>query len=448
MFNRTIRLFRPVIHLFIILIVFFLVYKLRLVTDLIPGVQLRIPQINAIELWIFSIISWVTFVFIWILKKLYELNKPIQNYFQTFAKVRIYRFISITFIAYFGQGIVFKWGISRFIIILTTVIAFFSIFFFDQIRNFLEAKKHRNSEYRILIIANDIKKSYEAIEKIKKWFSFKSELIEIKDLKSVNFDKYLMVIAVGNFEKTILQNLFEKIRLSEIRFFHISEWYFLEDVVYTPENIDNIIALEYKHSKIDGRSQILKRIFDIFFSFFGIIIISPIIIILGIIIKIDSEWPVFFIQKRIGKNGKEFTFIKFRSMVNNAEKLKENLLKENERIGPLFKIKNDPRITRVWKFIRKTSLDELPNLFLVLRGSMSLVWPRPHLQSEVKEYTYRQKRVLSIKPWITWYAQIFWRDALKFNDEARLDLYYIQHRSIFMDLYIIFATFGVVFKWK
>ncbi len=448
MFNKTLRLLRSLIHFMIILIVFFLVYKLRLITDLIPWVQLRIPQINATELIIFALIAGWLFIIIWIFKKLYELNKPIQNYFQTFAKVRIYRFITITFIAYFGQGFIFIGWISRFIIVLSSVIVFFSIFFFDQIRNFLEARKHRNSEFKILIVANNIQNSYEAIEKIKKWFSFKSELIEIKDIESIQFDKYIMVIAVWNFETSILQNLFEKIRLSDIRFFHISEWYFLEDVVYTPENIDNIIALEYKHSKIDGWSQILKRIFDIIWSLLWIIIAIPFMIIIWIIIKIDSSWPIFFIQKRIGKNGKEFTFIKFRSMVQHAEQMKSKLLQHNERVGPLFKIKNDPRITRVWKILRKTSLDELPNLFLVLRWSMSLVWPRPHLKSEVNNYIYRQKRVLSIKPWITGYAQIFGRDALNFDDEARLDLYYIQHRSIFMDLYIIFATFGVVFKGK
>jgi len=448
MFNRTLRLLRPLIHFCIILFIFFLVYKLRLTTDLIPGIQLEIPAINGKELALFSLISAFTFVGIGILKNLYELNKPVQNYFQTFSKVWIYRFILITFVSYFGQGFIFHDGISRFIVVLASFITFFSLFFFDQVWNFLEAKSHRNSEYKILIIANDIKKSYEAIEKIKRGFAFKSELAEMRDLENIQFEKYIIVIAVGNFSKETLQSLFEKIRLSNIRFFHISEGYFLEDVVYTPENIDNIIALEYKHSKIDGRSQIFKRLFDIIGSIIALIIALPFMIIIAIIIKIDSDGPVFFIQKRVGKNEKEFTFIKFRSMLKNAEALKEKLLKKNERAWPLFKIKNDPRITKFGKILRKTSLDELPNLFLVLRGSMSLVWPRPHLKSEVENYSYRQKRVLSIKPWITGYAQIFGRDALSFDDEARLDLYYIQHRSIFLDLYIIFATLGVVFKGK
>jgi len=448
MFNKTIRITRAIIHFIIILTIFFLTYKLRLTTDLIPGIQLRIPPIIGSELFIFATISAILFSLIGIIKNLYDLNKPVQKYFQTFSKVWIYRFISITFIAYFGGGFLFEGWISRFIIVLTSFLTFFGLFFFDQIRNYIEAKRNRNSDHKILIITNNITHSYEAIQKIKKWFSFKSELIEISDIKNTKFEDYIIVIAVGNFDKKILQDLFEKIRLSDTRFFHISEWYFLEDVVYTPEKIDNIIALEYKHSQLDWWSIIFKRVFDIIASIVLIIISTPIMVIIAIITKITSSWPIFFIQKRVGKNNKLFTFIKFRSMIQNAEKMKTKLLKKNERKGPLFKIKNDPRITPFGKFLRKTSLDELPNLFLVFTGKMSLVGPRPHLPAEVKNYESRQKRLLSIKPWITWYAQIYGRDDLNFNDEARLDLYYIQRRSIMLDLYILFATFGVVFKGK
>jgi len=448
MFKTRLRLLRAFIHFIVILLIFFITYKLRLVTDLIPWIQLRIPPINWIELAIFAIIAAASFLLIWIIKKLYELDKPIQKYFQTFSKVRILRFISITFIAYFGQWFIFQWWISRFIIVLTSIVTFFALFFFDQIRNFLEARSHRNSEYKMLIIAKKIKDSYNTIENIKKWFAFKTELIEESDLNKITLSNYKIIVAIWNFEKIVLQEIFEKIRLSDIRFFHVSEWYFLEDVVYTPENIDQIIALEYKHSKIDWRSKIFKKVFDIIGSSIWIIITSPIMVLIAIAIKIDSKWPIFFVQERIWKNEKKFKFIKFRSMVANAEKMKKELTKKNERIGPLFKIKNDPRITKVWKLLRKTSLDELPNLFSVRIWSMSIIGPRPHLEDEVKNYKKWQKRVLSIKPWITGYAQIFGRDNLNFNDEVRLDLYYIQRRSPLLDLYILFRTFWVVFKGK
>ena len=133
-----------------------------------------------------------------------------------------------------------------------------------------------------------------------------------------------------------------------------------------------------------------------------------------------------------------------------AEKLYKKLIDSdsNKRKWVLPKIENDPRITRVWKFLRKTSLDELPQLFSVFIGTMSLVWPRPHLENEVAKYEPWQKRLLSIKPWITGYAQVFWRDSLSFDQEAKLDLYYIQNRSIRLDIYVIVWTFGVIFKWR
>jgi len=447
-YNRTVRLLRPVIHIIIIICVFYLIYRLRLVTDLIPWIQLPIPAINYKEIIIFAIISWFTFISIWIIKNLYELNKPVQKYFQTYTKVRIYRVITITFIWYFGAWFIFESWISRFIIIFGVVLSFFTLFFFDQIRNKIESIKHKNWKNKILIIWDNSPKSYEAIDKIKQWFSFKSEFVQLEDLKDVDITKYFIVIAVWIFPKKIIQDTFEKIRFTKTRFYHISEWYFLDDVVYKPENISNLIAMEYKHSQLDWRSIVFKRILDIIVASLWIIILFPFLIIISIIIKLESKWPVFFIQKRVWQQWKEFTFIKFRSMVNNAESLKEDLLKRNERKWPLFKIKNDPRITKFWKFMRKTSIDELPQLFCVIMGSMSIIWPRPHLAQEIENYETRQKRLLSVKPWISWYAQVFGRDSLNFDDEAKLDLYYIQNRNIFIDIYIILATFKVVFKGK
>ena len=182
-------------------------------------------------------------------------------------------------------------------------------------------------------------------------------------------------------------------------------------------------------------------------------------LIVAIAIKIESKGPIIYKSKRVGKHGKLFTFLKFRSMYTHlsvgyggkdAEKLYAKLIKSdaNVRQWVLPKIQNDPRVTKIGRFIRKTSLDELPQLFCVLRGTMSLVGPRPHLLNEVEKYADRQKRLFSIQPGITGYAQVFGRDDLDFEEEAKLDLYYIQNRTIFMDIYIMFATFGVVFKGK
>ncbi len=447
-YNIPLRLLRPILHITLITCVFFLIYKLRLITDLIPGVQLPIPAINYTETMLFAIISWFAFIAIWIIKNLYELNKPIQKYFQTYTKVRVYRFITITFIWYFWTWFIFEYWISRFIILLAVLMSFFAIFFFDQIRNRLESIKHKNWKNKILIIWDNSNKSYDALQTIKNWFAFKTEFIQSNDLKDINIPDYFIIVAVWIFEKGLLQEIFEQIRFSTTRFYHISEWYFLEDVVYKPENISNLIAMEYKHSQLDGRSIVFKRILDIIIATISIIIFSPIMIIVAIIIKLESKWPILFIQKRVGQYEELFTFFKFRSMVQNAEALKSKLLSKNERKWPLFKIKNDPRITKFGKFLRKSSIDELPQLFCVIAGTMSIIGPRPHLAQEVKNYKTRQKRLLSVKPWISWYAQVFGRDSISFDEEAKLDLYYIQNRNIFLDIYIILATFKVVFKWK
>lgn len=179
--------------------------------------------------------------------------------------------------------------------------------------------------------------------------------------------------------------------------------------MYKPEIIQNIVALEYKHSKLDGRSLVLKRLFDLIGSFFGIILLSPILLAIAIAIKLDSKGPVIYKSKRVGTGGQLFTFLKFRTMYTHlsvgyggkeADELYKKLINSdaNTREGVLPKIENDPRVTKVGRFLRKTSLDELPQLFSVFLGTMSLVGPRPHLENEVENYAAWQKRLLSIKP--------------------------------------------------
>lgn len=453
------RLIRPICHFLIINALFFLTYKIRLFTDLIPWVQLPIPLINAQELAIFSLISSAWFVLIGIIKDFYTLNRRVTNHFQTFLKTWIYWFISISFLSYFWQGFLFFFWISRFIIIFAWILTYICIFFFDQARRTLEYKMQKKAGRKILIISDETIETYEILKTIKNNFSLPTEFITSKDVEDTDFLNYEMCVVVWNFKKEKLQDIFERTRFLDIRFFHISEGVFLEDVVYKPEIIQNIIALEYKHSKLDWWSIIVKRIFDLVGSTIWIILLSPIFLIIAIAIKIDSKWPVIYKSKRVWTGWKLFTFLKFRTMYTHlsvgyggkeAEDLYKKLINSdaNTREWVLPKIENDPRVTKVGRFLRRTSLDELPQLFSVFIGTMSLVWPRPHLENEVKNYQPWQKRLLSIKPWITGYAQVFWRDSLSFDQEAKLDLYYIQNRSIWLDLYVIVWTFGVIFKWR
>jgi lipopolysaccharide/colanic/teichoic acid biosynthesis glycosyltransferase len=192
-----------------------------------------------------------------------------------------------------------------------------------------------------------------------------------------------------------------------------------------------------------------KRIIDFIGSLIGIVVLSPLFIIVAILIKSeDPKGKVFFFQKRVGLNGKEFVMFKFRSMIHNAEERLEALLKYNEVSGAMFKMKEDPRITKVGKFIRKTSIDELPQLLNVLIGNMSLVGPRPPLVREVKEYNEYHKQRLLVKPGCTGLWQATARNNVGFSEMVELDIKYIKERSILFDIKIIFLTIKTLIKGK
>ncbi|MPM06218.1 UDP-N-acetylgalactosamine-undecaprenyl-phosphate N-acetylgalactosaminephosphotransferase [bioreactor metagenome] len=210
-------------------------------------------------------------------------------------------------------------------------------------------------------------------------------------------------------------------------------------------NEQEVIEIQRKESAL---YNIAKRTLDIIASTLGLIILSPILLIVAILIKLESKGPAIFSQKRIGLNKKEFKMYKFRSMVQNAEELKEKLAKENEMSGPMFKMKNDPRVTKVGRFIRKTSIDELPQLINVLKGEMSLVGPRPSLPKEVSKFEPWMLKRLSVKPGLTCYWQVSGRNNIDFEDWMKLDLQYVNDRSFWLDLKLIFKTAGVLFGDK
>jgi exopolysaccharide biosynthesis polyprenyl glycosylphosphotransferase len=190
---------------------------------------------------------------------------------------------------------------------------------------------------------------------------------------------------------------------------------------------------------------IFKRLFDILVSFAGLLLLWPLFLIIAMIIKFNSPGPVFFRQKRVGLNGRIFTLVKFRTMVKDAEEKLGDLLHRNEMKGPVFKMANDPRLTSVGKFLRRSSLDEFPQLWNVLKGNMSLIGPRPPLPSEVKKYESWQRRRLSMRPGITCLWQANGRNKISdFDEWMRLDLEYIDNWSLWLDLQILFKTIPVV----
>ncbi len=195
-------------------------------------------------------------------------------------------------------------------------------------------------------------------------------------------------------------------------------------------------------------SLIAKRLFDILVSLFAIILLSPVLLIVALVVKLESRGPVVFRQLRVGKYNIPFTMFKFRSMRMDAEYLKQALMAANEMDGPVFKIREDPRLTRVGRFIRRWSLDELPQLFNILRGDMSIVGPRPLPVVEVADMQENQMRRHSVKPGLTCIWQISGRNEISFDEWIQLDLIYVDNQSFMLDLEIFFRTFSAVLRRK
>jgi len=216
----------------------------------------------------------------------------------------------------------------------------------------------------------------------------------------------------------------------------------------TVEDVEGIPLLAFASAPSAIAPLVGKRIFDVVVSALTLIVLSPVLLAVAIAIRIESRGPVFFRQRRVGLNGRPFWLYKFRSMCQDAEKKLALLREHNEMDGPVFKMRADPRVTRVGRFLRKTSLDEFPQFWNVLRGEMSVVGPRPPLPSEVKLYKRWQRRRLSVKPGITCTWQVSGRNEIDFTNWMRLDLHYIDHWSLWHDLKIVLLTIPAVLLGK
>lgn len=190
--------------------------------------------------------------------------------------------------------------------------------------------------------------------------------------------------------------------------------------------------------------EFFKRILDVICSVVALIVLSPAFLVTALAVRSDGG-PAFYKQTRVGKNNTHFEMYKFRSMCKNAENLQDDLMKYNEMDGPVFKIKGDPRITKVGKFIRKYSIDELPQLLNIVKGDMSIVGPRPPLVREVEQYNSYQMQRLAVKPGLTCIWQVSGRNNIGFDEWVEMDIEYIKTRNLWLDIKLIFKTVGVLF---
>lgn len=249
-------------------------------------------------------------------------------------------------------------------------------------------------------------------------------------------------------ERELIQDIITQCRRQDVQIRVVPEMFNLVTGSVEVGQLGPVPYMRIVKTPMRGAPLVIKRFFDVAVSLFAIILFSPLLLVTAIVVKMDSPGSVIFKQKRVGKNGELFDFYKFRSMVVNAEQLRAELAAANEADGPVFKIREDPRITRVGMFIRKYSIDELPQLFNVLKGDMSLVGPRPPLPKEVEKYGNIEWRRLEVIPGITGLWQVSGRSEISFNKWMELDIYYIENWSLWLDIKIMLQTIPVVLLGK
>ncbi|MBU1146302.1 sugar transferase [Patescibacteria group bacterium] len=357
---------------------------------------------------------------------------------------------------------------SRFIILAAWIFAIVFVSFGRLAIRFVQRAFFRRGVgvHRVVIIGEDaaadvlVNEFYKnqglGLKVVKRYKKFDDEAAkELQDLwQTVGVDEVIQMQSGVSRDETF--NLIDFCNERHIVFKYSADIFSVQAAKINIRDYAGVPVAEIERTRLEGWGRVYKRIFDIVGSLFLIIITSPILILTAVAVKLDSCGPVFWSKlddgspvQRIGQNGEPFHYFKFRSMKPGTHNLRYTELAEQDlRKGPLVKIKDDPRVTRVGRFIRRFSIDELPELFLVLAGKMSLVGPRPHLPEEVAKYKKNHKKVLIVKPGITGLAQISGRADLDFEDEVKIDVYYIENWSLKLDLYILFKTPLVVLFGK
>lgn len=253
------------------------------------------------------------------------------------------------------------------------------------------------------------------------------------------------IFITGPCERGIVTEVYEKARMQGLDLRVVPDMY--DGLAWNREieYVGQFPTIPLHRGHVPELALLLKRLLDVLISSFALLVLSPILLAIAVCIKLSSPGPVFYVSERIGKKGRVFGCRKFRTMVQDAEKLRADILYMNERDGVLFKVTNDPRVTKIGRFLRKYSLDEIPQFWNVLVGDMSIVGPRPPIASEVREYELKHLRRLDVTPGITGLWQVQSRQDPSFDSYILLDMTYIENWSVWLDVKIILRTVGVVF---
>jgi len=445
------------------------------------GYYIRI-QAEVISIWPFAqYIKFVLFflpiwVIIFALEGLYNIRNPKKGVYEFYSViVSVSTGIAIMVIWLFLSKTVF---FSRLVIAYDWFLSIILVLVARWIITYIEHILYKNkiNTEKMVIIGNN-KVAYDLIKTINQDYtlgydlkgilavdsdSYKQNKENVKILESVenidkihkNIDFSTLILADHSLSQGSINKILDFCDEKKISFKEIPNLFQVKtsNAIYT--TIGSIPIINFRRTPLEGWGTVLKRFFDIVVSLILIILFSPIMLAVALAIKIDSRGPVFFVYTRIGQDGKPFTYFKFRSMVPDAHQMRYDPkfrsqvkdLRGWSKNNPMIKYVNDPRITRVGRFIRKYSIDELAEFFLVFLGRMSMVGPRPHEKEEVEKYKKYHKKVLSIKPGITGMAQVSGRSDLVFDEEVGLDIYYIENWSLWLDLKILLKTPLAVFQ--
>jgi len=358
---------------------------------------------------------------------------------------------------------------SRFIVLIGSIFAFLYLSIAHAFIRWLQRRLYiygvgvhkvilvgnsKTTDNLIAEFSSNKKAGYEVIKRVRD-FSLETAQEIAEFIQGREVDEIIQ--SDPNLTKAETLRLYDFTNENHITFKYVAD--LLEVKVLRTEvaEIIGIPVVEVKRTTLEGWGRVFKRIFDIVGSGLLILILSPIILLAMLAIRLDSRGPIFFSRRddgdpvyRVGESGANFRYFKFRSMIPNSDSMRYNELADRNlrSEGPLVKIQDDPRVTRVGRLIRRWSIDELPELFLVFIGRMSLVGPRPHLPEEVAKYENYHRKTLTVKPGITGLAQVSGRSDLLFEEEAKLDIYYIENWSMLLDISILFKTPFAVFKHR
>lgn len=413
--------------------------------------HLNLPMERYIVILLAIIPFWII---IFALTGLYNIKRKslLEEFFQIIASASFAMMSVIIYI--FIQR---EWFDSRFIVLaawlFTIVYVFLGRFVLSKIQRYFAT--HRQIGVQRVLVVGDDEVSKTLVSEMNRnpslGYMVVKEMPEIRleEIKAAIANPKIDTVIVGqaDYTKDAIVELVEFCQEFHLNFRFAPTLFQALATNVEMEVVRGIPLIEVKHTPLDGWGRVAKRTMDILGSSLGLLFLAPVFGLVGLLIKIDSKGSMFVALTRVS-GGRHFKLYKFRSMVDGAHALKKDLLKYNERRdgGPLFKMRNDPRVTRVGRLIRRTRIDELPQLCNVFRGEMSLVGPRPHEPEEVEQYEKHHKKLLTIKAGMTGMAQIYGSSDLPFEQEAKLDTYYIENWSLFLDLKILLRTVTLLLR--